>query len=55
MASKKDAPTFDFELVVIHQYEFVERGTRISDPAAIQEVIDKGYLHHCHKVAPQVQ
>jgi len=56
MATKKDAapaPTFDFELVVIHQFGFIERGTRISDPAQIAEILAGENAHHCHKVGKQ--
>lgn len=46
-----NAPAFDFDLVVIHQFGFIERGTRITDPAQIAEILDGENAHHCHKVA----
>ncbi|WP_416052755.1 hypothetical protein [Cupriavidus basilensis] len=49
--ANKDAPTFDFELVVIHAFGDYERGTRISDPATIAAVMAGDNAHHCHKVA----
>ncbi|WP_118181299.1 hypothetical protein [Paraburkholderia phosphatilytica] len=40
-----------FHFVVKHQFEFNERGSKITDPDEIQRVIDDGYAHHCMKVA----
>jgi hypothetical protein len=54
MAKAKDAQTFDFDLVVIHQFGFVERGTRVTDAAQIAEILDGENAHHCHKVAKEV-
>ncbi|WP_157376185.1 hypothetical protein [Burkholderia ubonensis] len=54
MAEKKAAaPSFDFELVVIHQFGFNERGKRIADPQEIAEVIGTENERFCHKVAKQ--
>lgn len=55
MAKTQDAPTFDFDLVVIHQFGFVERGTRVTDAAAIAEILAGENAHHCHKVAKEAQ
>lgn len=53
MAKVKDAPANEFDLVVIHQFGFTERGTRITDPDEIKAILEGENRHHCHKVAPQ--
>jgi hypothetical protein len=55
MAKQDDAASFDYELVVLHQFGFTERGTRISDPAAIQAVIDEGHADKCVRVAKEAK
>jgi len=42
-----------FHLVVIHQFGFNERGTRIADPVQIAEILAGENAHCCHKVAVQ--
>lgn len=51
--AKTDAAPNEFDLVVIHQFGFIERGTRITDPAQIKEILEGENRHHVHKVAPQ--
>ncbi|WP_175969625.1 hypothetical protein [Burkholderia sp. BCC0322] len=54
MSDKKaPAPSFDFELVVIHQFGFNERGKRIADPQEIASVIGTENERFCHKVAKE--
>ncbi|HEF4742806.1 hypothetical protein KTE60_11640 [Burkholderia multivorans] len=54
MAEKKAAaPSFDFDLVVIHQFGFNTRGTRITDPQEIAAILDSENERHCHKVAKE--
>jgi hypothetical protein len=54
MAEKKAAASaFDFELVVIHQFGFNERGKRINDPQEIASVIGTENERFCHKVAKE--
>jgi hypothetical protein len=55
MAKQDDAATFDYELVVLHQFGFTERGTRINDAAEIQKVIDEGHADKCVKVAKEAK
>lgn len=53
MATEKQKTQNDFDLVVINQFGFVERGTRITDPDEIKAILEGDNRHHVHKVAPQ--